>query len=165
MSLVRAFADAITDRDVEWALELCHPEVEFFSLMAQLEASPYRGYAPDGRVVIVVSTHMRGKDRLVLQACRCRVPALLRVCSCHTTANHGIDARLVPGWYPHGHPITSDAARKTPLCGAFAHSGGGIRTRDLRVMSPASYLTAPPRGGTVQFTPLGAPGLPLEHAS
>ena len=27
------------------------------------------------------------------------------------------------------------------------HSGGGIRTRDLRVMSPTSYLTAPPRGG------------------
>jgi len=105
MSLVRAFADAIIDRDVEWALELCHPEVEFFSLMAQLEASPYRGYAgirkyfkdvdatweewrveveqllcaPDGRVVIVMPTHMRGKDRLVLQACRCRVPALLRV--------------------------------------------------------------------------------------
>jgi ketosteroid isomerase-like protein len=45
ISLVRAFADAITDRDVEWALELCHPEVEFFSLMAQLEARPYRGYA------------------------------------------------------------------------------------------------------------------------
>ena len=88
ISLVRAFADAITDRDVDWALELCHPEVEFFSLMAQLEASPYRGYAgirkyfndvdatwdewrveveqllsaPDGRVVIVMSTHMRGKS-------------------------------------------------------------------------------------------------------
>ena len=27
------------------------------------------------------------------------------------------------------------------------HSGGGIRTRDLRVMSPTSYQTAPPRGG------------------
>ena len=26
-------------------------------------------------------------------------------------------------------------------------SGGGIRTCDLRVMSPTSYLTAPPRGG------------------
>ena len=45
ISLVRAFADALTDRDVEWALELCHPEVEFFSLMAQLDASPYCGYA------------------------------------------------------------------------------------------------------------------------
>src|SRR3954470_12946849 len=28
-----------------------------------------------------------------------------------------------------------------------ADSGGGIRTRDLRVMSPTSYQTAPPRGG------------------
>jgi ketosteroid isomerase-like protein len=87
ISLVRGFADAITTRDVERALEVCHPEVEFFSLMAQLDARPYTGYAgirryfreidatwdewrveveqlmsaPDGRVVIVMSTHMRGK--------------------------------------------------------------------------------------------------------
>jgi ketosteroid isomerase-like protein len=87
ISVVRAFADAITERDLEAALELCHPEIEFFSLMAQLEASPYRGFggirryfkdidttweewrveverlvsAPDGRVVIVMSTHMRGR--------------------------------------------------------------------------------------------------------
>jgi ketosteroid isomerase-like protein len=85
-SVVRAFADAITERDVEAAVALCHPEIEFFSLMAQLEARPYRGFAgirryfseidatweewrvdveqlvstPDGRVVIVMSTHMRG---------------------------------------------------------------------------------------------------------
>src|SRR5215207_4933222 len=84
--VVRGFADAITERDVEAALELCHPEIEFFSLLAQLEARPYRGFAgirryfkdidatweewrvgveqllaaPDGRVVIVMSTHMRG---------------------------------------------------------------------------------------------------------
>ena len=31
-------------------------------------------------------------------------------------------------------------------------SGGGIRTRDLRVMSPTSYLTAPPRVATVKCT-------------
>jgi len=43
--VVAAFADAITERDVGAALELCHPEIEFFSLMAQLEASPYRGFA------------------------------------------------------------------------------------------------------------------------
>src|SRR4051812_29055589 len=30
--------------------------------------------------------------------------------------------------------------------GGLSSSGGGIRTRDLRVMSPTSYLTAPPRG-------------------
>ena len=87
ITVVRAFADAITERDVEAALELCHPEIEFFSLLAQLEASPYRGFAgirryfkdidatweewrveveqlvsgPDGCFVIVMSTHMRGK--------------------------------------------------------------------------------------------------------
>jgi ketosteroid isomerase-like protein len=86
ISVVQAFADAITERDVEAGLALCHPEVEFFSLLAQLEASPYRGFAgirryfkdldatwaewrveveqlvaaPDGRVAIVMSTHMRG---------------------------------------------------------------------------------------------------------
>src|SRR4051795_11017531 len=32
-----------------------------------------------------------------------------------------------------------------------ADSGGGIRTRDLRVMSPTSYQTAPPRGGTTSI--------------
>src|SRR5215203_30048 len=88
--VVAAFADAITERDVGAALELCHPEIEFFSLMAQLEASPYRGFAgirryfkeidatweewrveveqllpaPGGRVVIVMSTHMRGRGEL-----------------------------------------------------------------------------------------------------
>jgi hypothetical protein len=35
---------------------------------------------------------------------------------------------------------------KGPYLRAFLSSGGGIRTRDLRVMSPTSYLTAPPRG-------------------
>jgi ketosteroid isomerase-like protein len=84
---VRAFADAITERDLDAALEVCHPEIEFFSLLAQLEARPFHGHggirryfedvaatwdewrveveqlvaAPDGRVVIVMSTHMRGK--------------------------------------------------------------------------------------------------------
>src|SRR4051795_5758795 len=32
-----------------------------------------------------------------------------------------------------------------------ADSGGGIRTRDLRVMSPTSYQTAPPRAGTTSL--------------
>jgi ketosteroid isomerase-like protein len=87
IDVVRGFADAITERDLEAALALCHREIEFFSLLAQLEAAPYRGFAgirryfrdidatwdewrvdveqllstPDGRVVIVMSTHMRGK--------------------------------------------------------------------------------------------------------
>src|SRR4051795_10169121 len=33
-----------------------------------------------------------------------------------------------------------------------ADSGGGIRTRDLRVMSPTSYLTAPPRVAAAQIS-------------
>jgi ketosteroid isomerase-like protein len=87
IAAVRAFADAITARDLEAALEVCHPEIEFFSSMSQLEAAPYRGLGgirryfseidasweewrvdveellatPDGRVVIVMSTHMRGR--------------------------------------------------------------------------------------------------------
>jgi ketosteroid isomerase-like protein len=87
ISFVRAFADAINDRDVEAALELCHPEIELFSLMAQLDAIPYRGFAgirryfrgidatweewrieveqlssaADGRVVSLMSTHMCGR--------------------------------------------------------------------------------------------------------
>src|SRR5215208_708792 len=31
------------------------------------------------------------------------------------------------------------------------YSGGGIRTRDLRVMSPTSYQTAPPRVATGDY--------------
>jgi ketosteroid isomerase-like protein len=87
ISVVRGFTDAVSARDVDSALECCHPEIEFFSLMARLEAKPYRGIAgirryfedidaaweewrvdveqlfaaPDGRVAIVMSTHMRGK--------------------------------------------------------------------------------------------------------
>ena len=93
LSLARAFAEAINERDLEATLEVCHPEIEFFSLMAQLEASPYRGFggirryfrdidgtweewrveveqlssAPDGRVMIVMSTHGRtGLTRMLM---------------------------------------------------------------------------------------------------
>ncbi len=37
--------------------------------------------------------------------------------------------------------------KKNPGFPGLSYSGGGIRTRDLRVMSPTSYQTAPPRGG------------------
>ena len=44
----------------------------------------------------------------------------------------------------------SRSACRAPLASSAAlvglDSGGGIRTRDLRVMSPTSYQTAPPRG-------------------
>jgi exopolyphosphatase/guanosine-5'-triphosphate,3'-diphosphate pyrophosphatase len=45
-------------------------------------------------------------------------------------------------------PQNSERAR---ICGPFRSSGGGIRTRDLRVMSPTSYLTAPPRGAALSL--------------
>src|SRR2546423_995738 len=38
---------------------------------------------------------------------------------------------------------------------ALRSSGGGIRTRDLRVMSPTSYLTAPPRDAHKILAPAG----------
>jgi hypothetical protein len=44
------------------------------------------------------------------------------------------------------------AQTKGPPERAFRSSGGGIRTRDLRVMSPTSYQTAPPRVGSSEFT-------------
>jgi hypothetical protein len=47
----------------------------------------------------------------------------------------------------HPSPPKSPPERQKPRShGAFLYSGGGIRTRDLRVMSPTSYQTAPPRG-------------------
>jgi hypothetical protein len=46
ISVVRVFADAMTERGVEAALYLRYPEIEFFSLLAQLEASPIAG-SPD----------------------------------------------------------------------------------------------------------------------
>ena len=70
---------------------------------------------------------------------------------------HDLVVNSHPLWplsYP-GTPGTSPCKRgTTPLSkkrparqrGAAGHdSGGGIRTRDLRVMSPTSYQTAPPR--------------------
>ena len=41
-----------------------------------------------------------------------------------------------------GHPNVGNAARRRRFA---SHSGGRIRTCDLRVMSPTSYQTAPPR--------------------
>ncbi len=37
--------------------------------------------------------------------------------------------------------------KRRPAAALLDHSGGGIRTRDLRVMSPTSYQAAPPRIG------------------
>jgi ketosteroid isomerase-like protein len=83
---VRRLAAAINFRDPEAAVAVCHPEIEFLSVLA-VTGKRYSGHdgireyfddiasaweewkvqvhrvvsAPDGRVVIVMTMHMRGK--------------------------------------------------------------------------------------------------------
>ena len=47
-------------------------------------------------------------------------------------------------------PKPAPERRKPLLERLSVYSGGGIRTRDLRVMSPTSYLAAPPRVASVE---------------
>src|SRR5207237_2340845 len=56
-------------------------------------------------------------------------------------------SRACPQFDPARGSAGSLDTRKPSIWRAFSHSGGGIRTRDLRVMSPTSYQTAPPRDG------------------
>lgn len=84
---VRGFADAITRGDVETALEVCHPEIEFLSVLA-VSGRAYAGHdgieqyfmdvasawaewrvevervtpMDDGRVAILMTMHFRGKE-------------------------------------------------------------------------------------------------------
>jgi ketosteroid isomerase-like protein len=84
---VRAFAEAITAGDLDAALAVCHPEIEFLSVLA-VTGRRYLGHAgireyfediasawsewrvevdeivpgPDGRVAIMMSMHVRGKE-------------------------------------------------------------------------------------------------------
>jgi ketosteroid isomerase-like protein len=83
---VRGLADAINRRDPNAAIAVCHPEIEFLSVLA-VSGKAYRGHAgvreyfddiasaweewrvevhrvvsgADGRVAIVMTMHMRGK--------------------------------------------------------------------------------------------------------
>jgi ketosteroid isomerase-like protein len=84
---VRAFAEAITADDMDRALEVCHPKIEFLSVLA-VSGRRYVGHpgireyfddihsawaewrvevhrivaGADGRVAIVMSMHVRGKE-------------------------------------------------------------------------------------------------------
>jgi ketosteroid isomerase-like protein len=84
---VLAFATAISRGDVAPALEVCHPDIEFLSVLA-VSGRAYVGHSgirqyfqdvaaawaewrvevhrvepvPDGRVVIVMTMHVRGKE-------------------------------------------------------------------------------------------------------
>src|SRR5919198_728853 len=51
-----------------------------------------------------------------------------------------------------------------PLDQGFGSSGGGVRTRDLRVMSPTSYQTAPPRGVDLHISNGGRGGSTVRFA-
>jgi ketosteroid isomerase-like protein len=83
---VRGFADAINRADLDAALEVCHPEIVFLSVLA-VDGKPYLGHegirryfddihsaweewrvdihstaiVPDGRVIIEMTMHARGK--------------------------------------------------------------------------------------------------------
>jgi ketosteroid isomerase-like protein len=85
--LARAFAEAITLGDVDAALAVCHPEIEFLSILA-VSGKRYIGHegireyfedvasaldewrvevhqvvpARDGRVAILMTMHVRGKE-------------------------------------------------------------------------------------------------------
>ena len=68
--------------------------------------------------------------------------------------HHGFASSPAPLRFPE----TGLLRGKTPpFLAAPPSSGGGIRTRDLRVMSPTSYQTAPPRSekGKVKENPEG----------
>jgi ketosteroid isomerase-like protein len=84
---VRGFAAAITSGDLDAALAVCHPEIEFLSVLA-VDGRAYVGHegirqyfndivsawnewavevhwvdlAPDGRVVIEMTMHARGRE-------------------------------------------------------------------------------------------------------
>jgi ketosteroid isomerase-like protein len=84
---VLGFADAITRDDLDAALAVCHPEIEFVSMLA-VSGRAYIGHqgireyfedvrgaldewrvevhgvaaAPDGRVAIVMTMHARGRE-------------------------------------------------------------------------------------------------------
>jgi ketosteroid isomerase-like protein len=84
---VRVFSEAVTAGDVDAAVEVCHPEIEFLSVLA-VSGRRYLGHegireyfedvasawaewrvevhrivpGPDCRVAIVMSMHVRGKE-------------------------------------------------------------------------------------------------------
>jgi hypothetical protein len=65
--------------------------------------------------------------------------------------------QIGPQLGPGGAEADTYVKVETPgFAGVSRGSGGGIRTRDLRVMSPTSYLTAPPRGVLNEFSRRGS---------
>ena len=85
---IHRFAAGVTRRDSDIAIAQCHPDVEFFSALASLEGEAFVGHdgirryfddvisawdewrveldrveeLPDGRVVVTMTMHVRGRD-------------------------------------------------------------------------------------------------------
>ena len=62
--------------------------------------------------------------------------------------HHGFQPCALPTELPGLSRQTSPTSQTPPRAAFEQSSGGRIRTCDLRVMSPTSYLTAPPRNKT-----------------
>src|SRR5687767_7214818 len=75
----------------------------------------------------------------------------------------GLDYLAITNSPPRPELSNSRRKKKPPgFGGATGYSGGGIRTRDLRVMSPTSYQAAPPRDKDTQYIPIDLGSQPLE---
>ncbi len=66
------------------------------------------------------------------------------------------------GLNPDFFPAVPTKNRPASAAGS-GYSGGGIRTRDLRVMSPTSYQAAPPRDKDTECITLTRPRQPRQQ--
>ena len=109
--------------------------------------------SPNVRVSAIFAQLLHSRHDLNRPQCLCTAPATnARVAQCAThPSDAGVPAAVRNDEGPaRAGPPRSRSAGLQGSCKSYAlvglDSGGGIRTRDLRVMSPTSYQTAPPRG-------------------
>ena len=147
---VRALAEAINRRDVEAAVAVCDPEVEFLSVLA-VSGKAYRGHAgirqyfediasawqewrvdvhrvapmADGRVLIEMTMHMRGKGkrRSALGADRPHLDSPeLEAAAKRTAARVRVSDRAIRRW-------STAAIEPSPRGGCGVRDGSGGRGR------------------------------------
>ena len=148
-------------------LDDAHPLAQLASAIARVSPSARDGdrFTPSRRLTRVVPDVPRAVPASRGRCLSARVNRLPVPYERFTIAHHVARRRaLSPGanWHHIGTteaPLDNGPENKKSACiaGAFRDSGGGIRTRDLRVMSPTSYQTAPPRGGTASLAPRRKP--------
>src|SRR5688572_18651755 len=135
---------------------------------AAIPTTRYRNLRLVSRTERITATASNtGGSGVVAACCRTsRCDYKRQGCRCSSEARIGADQGLLPDLgVGHGascdghHEVSEPEARiqgradqSMARIGEISSSGGGIRTRDLRVMSPTSYLTAPPRGATEQVS-------------